>query len=87
MIDYDDIYSSYWDNKCNLNNEQPSPISNESTPIADLVISDMQTRKEIGYSRYNKYLQANNGRDGLRDLYEELLDACMYIRQVMEENK
>ena len=30
-------------------------------------------------------LQPFNGRDALRDLYEELLDACTYIRQVIEE--
>lgn len=65
--------------------EQPAPIPNDSTPIVDLVIKDMEERKRIGIERYGVALQANNGRDALRDTYEELLDACIYIKQVMIE--
>ena len=51
----------------------------------DLVCDDMQARKTIGIQRYGRALQANNGRDGLRDHYEELLDACAYARQLIYE--
>ncbi len=67
--------------------DQPTPVSNNSTPIVDLVMQDMLERKSIGFNRYGTFLQVNNGRDAMRDLYEELLDACMYIRQVIEERK
>lgn len=65
--------------------EQQSPIANDGTPIFDLVIADMEARKVVGYGRYGVYLQAHNGRDALLDLYQELLDACVYIRQAIEE--
>ena len=45
----------------------------------------MQARKQLGLERYDSLLQAHNGRDSLLDLYEELLDAAVYARQVQEE--
>lgn len=62
-------------------NDQPPPIPQVNQPaIWDLVLEDMQTRDNVGRKRYGTPLQVNNGRDNLRDLYEELLDACCYIR-------
>ena len=68
-----------------MDTEQAAPIPNESPAIWDLVIADMQARNRVGRERYGTPLQANNGRDGLCDLYEELLDACAYIRKEMVE--
>lgn len=51
----------------------------------DLCCDDMQARKALGIKRYGQALQANNGRDALRDHYEELLDACAYARQLLYE--
>jgi len=65
--------------------EQPPPIPNDHPAVVDLVVADMRERKALGVQRYGVALQPGNGRDGLRDLYEELLDACCYIRQVIEE--
>ena len=65
--------------------EQSPPIPNTRRPIQELVLDDLRARMEVGKERYGTYLQAFNGRDALRDLYEELLDACVYIRQVIEE--
>lgn len=65
--------------------EQPEPIKNENPHIVDLVIEDMKERKELGIRRYGTALQAFNGREALQDLYEELQDACIYIKQVLEE--
>lgn len=67
--------------------DQPMPISNENPSIHDLVALDIGERKLLGLQRYNSLLQANNGRDVLKDLYDELLDACCYIRQCIEERK
>lgn len=64
---------------------QPDPILNESTPIWELVISDMKERDSVGRERYGIPLQANNGRDALIDAYQEALDLAVYLRQVIEE--
>lgn len=61
------------------------PVVNDSQAIQSLVRADLVEREALGISRYGTALQANNGRDALRDLYEELLDACCYIRQVIAE--
>ena len=65
---------------------QPDPVKRDDQPaIQDLVIADIQARKLVGLERYGTLLKANNGRDALMDLYQELLDAVNYIRQVIEE--
>lgn len=65
--------------------EQPAPVPNDRPPVVPLVIADLQARMQLGIQRYGVALQPHNGRDALRDLYEELLDACTYIRQVIAE--
>lgn len=73
-----------------LNNkikDQPPPTPKSSTPIWDLVIQDMQQRDQVGRERYGTPLQAFNGRDALVDLYQELLDAVVYCRQLIEERE
>jgi hypothetical protein len=60
-------------------------VPNSSTPIADLVLADVRARRELGLKRYGTFLQAGNGRDALRDAYEEALDLCMYLRQAIAE--
>lgn len=65
--------------------DQPPPTRNESTPIWDLVISDMRKRDSVGRERYGTPLQANNGRDALVDAYQEALDLVVYLRQAIEE--
>lgn len=67
-----------------ITSPQPAPIQGTAR-ILDLVVSDLQKRAEDGKAKYGTYLQANNGREALIDLYQELLDACMYIRQLIEE--
>lgn len=66
--------------------EQPAPITGKQAFIKDLVVQDIQKRAEAGKLRYGTYLQANNGRDALKDAYEEALDLAMYLRQLMEES-
>lgn len=55
--------------------------------IQDLVIADMEKRKEIGMKTYGTLVYKNNGRDALKDAYEEALDLCIYLKQAMEERK
>jgi hypothetical protein len=65
--------------------EQNLPKINDNAYIHDLVCEDHQDRKIIGTERYGTPLQADNGRDALRDAYEEVLDQSVYLRQVIEE--
>jgi hypothetical protein len=58
-----------------------------SKDIADLVIEDIKTRKIMGEKKYGVPLRANNGRNALQDLYEELQDATQYCRQMLEEGE
>lgn len=68
-----------------LNDTQDLPVPNDSKPIADLVCEDIQARKEMGLKKYGTPLQAFNGRNALKDLYEELLDATKYCKQLLVE--
>jgi hypothetical protein len=68
--------------------EQALPeVSTEGDSVQELVIRDVQERMRVGMERYGTLLRPFNGRDALRDLYEELLDGAMYARQVLEEQK
>ena len=69
----------------NLIEEQSAPIPNESEPIWQIVIREMQDRDNLGRKRYGTPLQAGNGRDMLVDLYQELLDAVVYVRGEIQE--
>lgn len=86
---------------CLLMQEQPLPTPNDRLATWDividdmhygpwihkgLVISDMKGRDEIGQERYGTRLQSHNGRDSLRDAYEEVLDACVYMKNVQLED-
>lgn len=66
-------------------NGAPMPIPNDQPSIHDLVVKDVQDRKELGLRRYGSLLQTGNGRNALQDLYEELLDAACYARQRLAE--
>lgn len=64
---------------------QPDPKPGRQV-VGHEVIKDMQERMELGRQRYGTYLETFNGRVALQDLYEELMDATMYIKQrIMEE--
>lgn len=65
--------------------EQPQPVKNDGPCIQDLVIQDIEGRKQVGLQRYGTLLQPFNGRDALRDAYEEALDLCQYLRQAIAE--
>lgn len=51
------------------------------------VADDQERRKAIGLAKYGKLLHPFNGRDALRDAYEEALDLQNYLRQAIEEGR
>jgi len=64
---------------------QPEPIPNDLPAVWDLVMRDMAARDRQGKERYGVRLQPHNGRDVLRDAYEESLDLAVYLRSALYE--
>lgn len=44
------------------------------------LLMDMTTRHHDGVAKYGTPLQPNNGRDSLKDAYQEVLDFCVYVK-------
>jgi hypothetical protein len=65
--------------------DQPLPTTGSGPAIHGLVVTDILARLELGVRRYGQPLRAHNGRDSLRDAYEECLDLACYLRQLIEE--
>lgn len=65
----------------------PEPINNtdQSEVVLFSVLKDLTDRAAFGREKYGTFLKTNNGRSALQDLYEELLDASMYIKQLLLE--
>lgn len=69
-----------------MSRHEPMPVPDPSRgDVQSLVIADIEERRRVGIARYGTPLQTFNGRDALIDLYQELLDAVMYTRQLIEE--
>ena len=66
---------------------QPAPIKTNGGAVWNMVINDMVDRNAFGVAKYGTPLQAHNGRDALKDAYEEALDLCVYLRTAIEERK
>jgi len=66
-------------------NKQPDPVPNGHPALWDLIISDMKGRDELGLKNYGTRLQPFNGRSAIKDVYEELLDGMVYLKQLQFE--
>ena len=55
------------------------------TRLMNRISQEVPLRRQVGIERYGTALQPFNGRDSLRDLWEELLDASTYFMQVEAE--
>ncbi len=64
---------------------QVAPVANERVPSWELVIQDMRSRDDFGRKKYGTPLQPLNGRDSMKDAYEEVLDLAVYLRNAIEE--
>lgn len=66
--------------------DQPMPLLRPEAPaIQDLVLEDIEHRKQVGLDRYGTLLKAHNGRDMLQDAYEEAIDLLIYLRGAIFE--
>lgn len=68
-----------------LLSEQAAPVPNAEPSVQEMVLDDIRARMQVGLERYGTLLQPGNGRDALRDAYEEALDLAMYLRQAIAE--
>ena len=66
-------------------NPEPPPEKNKYPAVWDLVMEDMKSRDYMGYQHYGTRLQPFNGRDVLKDAYQEALDLAVYLRQAIFE--
>jgi hypothetical protein len=64
---------------------QPLPKEVDGPSMHDKLVEDILARKEFGLRKYGQPLRANNGRDTLRDAYEEVLDLAVYLRTLIAE--
>lgn len=71
----------------NLSTPEPPPQRNEHPAVWDLVIADMRERDATGLAKYGTRLQPHNGRNALRDAYQEALDLAVYLRQRIYEEE
>lgn len=64
---------------------QPLPVGSDHPVAHEMVKADLDARLVLGIRRYGQPLQPFNGRDPLRDAYEEALDLCVYLRTALYE--
>jgi len=64
---------------------QPDPIKNDQPIMWNKVLIDCVNRNHMGVKKYGTPLQPFNGRDALKDAYEEALDLVVYLRQAIYE--
>lgn len=72
---------------------QPAPVADASSEVWPTIFgnvnlclpawleADMRARHELGRKKYGVSLQVTNGRNPLRDAYEEVLDLLAYTQQ------
>lgn len=78
--------ANFGENTAHTDSTQPRPVRGEfSQSVTDAVIADMQARREMGTRKYGVELLTFNGRDALLEVYQELLDATMYTKQLLME--
>lgn len=58
---------------------------NSTTTTTDYVIEDLKERESFGFKKYGKYLTTKTNEDMLQHLYEELLDASVYIKTLINQ--
>lgn len=54
-----------------------------SKQVWSMVVQDMLARNEEGARKYNRYLTSDCPDNMLQHLYEELLDAAVYIKTLI----
>jgi hypothetical protein len=57
------------------------------SPVWILVIQDIVERDKFGQEKHGNVIQKHTHEDPLREAYEEVLDAAVYLREAIERAK
>lgn len=70
-----------------INDLQRRSIPGQRFPdsVRENMIDYLRFRKRYGFEKYGTVLQAHNGRNSRRDALEEVVDLCVYLKQITEE--
>lgn len=66
-----------------LRNAGQTKEANAVRQLMNEIEADLKRRRALGLERYGSLLQPGNGRDPLRDAYEEVVDLVAYFRQLI----
>ena len=64
--------------------DQPAPKPG-GVPVQAVLIEALKQRMAFGLKKYGRLLETHNGRDPLRDMWEEMLDMVSYFTQYVLE--
>src|SRR5215217_3039422 len=66
---------------------EPMPVTTDKpvVPVTPRVIQDLRDKSEAGVEKYGVPLHTYNGRNPLRDAYQEALDLAQYLKQALME--
>lgn len=53
--------------------------------LFDEVKLDLDARNQLGHESYGRTMEPHDGRDSLREAYEEALDLVMYLKKALVE--
>jgi hypothetical protein len=67
--------------------EHPKFIHPLQEKVHKLLVEDIIKRDAFGFKKYKVRLQAFNGRNALKDAYEEGLDKVVYLKQALYEEE
>ena len=79
-----DAASDEWYENEYLRNQKEG---NPADSITKDVIADLKERERFGALKYGKFLTHHTVEDTMQHLYEELLDAALYIKTEMKKRK
>ena len=79
-----DAASDEWYENEYLRNQREG---NPADSITKDVIKDLKEREQFGALKYGKFLTHHTTEDTMQHLYEELLDAALYIKTEMKKRK
>lgn len=64
--------------------DQPLPKPGK-LPVQQILIHAIEERREHGIRKYGRALETDNGRDALKDAWEESMDLLLYLTQMRLE--
>ena len=67
--------------------EEWPPYDTEERPITLMVIEDLLARDKMGHEKHGRPLTKSTYTDFHKELYEELMDALVYLRALRENEK